>query len=320
MQIVILSRSAKVPSTRRLVEAAKARGHGVRVYDPVKVEMHLDGKSASLFHHQKRLRGCDVVIPRIGQSVNVYGLAVVNQWAVKGVALMNDAQAIAQARNKMRSLQLLSKNGIDIPATVMAREARDLKAMVKLVGGVPVLVKLLQGQDKSGMMVCETLQSLEAALEAVLGLGHQIIVQQYVRKRGQDLRVVVVGGEAVAAVRRLPRVGRMAHTLLRGARLEAVKLTEAQQFAAVKAAKLMGLEVAAVDLLDTRTGPKVFEVNASPAISLMEQATGVDVAGRIIERAEVLVAEAAGAGEGTVVNARGRLRVRAERQPRGTRA
>jgi ribosomal protein S6--L-glutamate ligase len=313
MQIVILSRSAKVPSTRRLVEAATQRGHEVRVYNPVKVEMHLDGRSASLFHRQAKVAGCDVVIPRIAQSVNIYGLAVVNQFAIKGVALMNDAQAIAQARNKMRSLQLLSKSGVDIPATVMARDARELKAMVKLVGGVPVLVKLMQGQDKSGVMVCESLQSLEAAMEAVLGLGHQIIVQQYVRKAGQDLRVFVVGGEAVAAVRRLPRVGRMAHTLLRGARLEGVALSSRQKRAAVKAASLMGLEVAAVDLLDTKVGPKVFEVNASPEICAMEAATGVDLAGRIIERTEQLVAA-------RKVNAPARLRVRGDRLPRGSRA
>jgi ribosomal protein S6--L-glutamate ligase len=203
---------------------------------------------------------------------------------------MNSAHGISQARNKMRVLQLLSSNGLDIPATVMARDAKDLKSMVKLVGGVPVLVKLLQGQDKTGVMVIESLQSLEAALEAVLGLGHQIVVQQYVRKGGQDLRVMVVGGEAVAAVRRRPRMGRMAHTLLRGARLEPYELSEQQRRAAVEAARLVGLEVAAVDLLDVKGSAKVFEVNASPAIGRMEAATGVDVASRIIERAERLAA------------------------------
>jgi ribosomal protein S6--L-glutamate ligase len=280
-----------IPSTRRLVEAAKARGHRVRVLDPLRVEMHLDGKSAALFYKRRKLRRFDVVIPRVAQSVNVYGLAVVNQFAIRGSALMNTAQGISQVRNKMRVLQLLSSNGVDIPATVMAREAKDLKSMVKLVGGVPVLVKLLQGQDRTGVMVIESLQSLEAALEAVLGLGHQIIVQQYVRKTGRDIRVLVVGGEAVASVHRRPRMGRMAHTLLRGARLEACELSEPQRRAAVEAARLVGLEVAAVDLLDVKGSPKVFEINASPAIVPMEAATGVDVAGRIIERAERLLAD-----------------------------
>jgi ribosomal protein S6--L-glutamate ligase len=293
MRLVVLSRSPTIPSTRRLLEAAKARGHRARVLDPVRVEMHLDGKRASLFYKRRKLRPFDVVIPRIAQSVNVYGLAVVNQFAIRGSALMNTAHGIAQVRNKMRVLQLLSSHGLDIPATVMARDAKDLKSMVKLVGGVPVLVKLLQGQDRTGVMVIESLQSLEAALEAMLGLGHQIIVQQYVRKSGQDIRVFVVGGEAVASVRRRPRMGRMAHTLLRGARLEACQLSEAQRRAAVEAARLVGLEVAAVDLLDVKGSPKVFEINASPAIVPMETATGVDVASRIIERAERLVAERA---------------------------
>lgn len=294
MRLCILSRSSVVPSTRRLVDTARARGHTVEVLDPLRVEIHLDGRQGSIFYKRKKMSRCDVLIPRIAQSVNIYGLAVLNQFDISGVTLMNNATAIAQARNKMRSLQLLSANGVEIPSTVMARDPKDLRSMVNLVGGVPVLVKLLQGQDKSGVMVCETLQSLEAALEAVLGLGHQIIVQQYVRKTGRDLRVLVVGGEAVAAVRRIPKVGRMAHTLLRGARLEKTTLSDAQREVAVRAASLMGLEVAAVDLLDVKGTPQVFEVNASPALGPMEAATGIDVAVKIIERAEVLYAQRSG--------------------------
>jgi ribosomal protein S6--L-glutamate ligase len=238
-----------------------------------------------------KLPPCDVVIPRIAQSINNYGLAVVNQFAMGGIPLLNTARAISESRNKMRSLQLLSAHGIDIPATVMARDAADLKAMVGLVGGVPVLVKLLQGQEKRGVMVCESLQSLEAALEAILGLGQNLVVQQYVKHSGQDVRVLVVGGRAVAAVRRRPRVGRLSYTLNRGARLEGHELTEAQRAAAEKTATLVGLEVAAVDLLDVQEAhPKVFEVNSSPAIPEMEAATGLDLAALIIERAEQLVA------------------------------
>jgi ribosomal protein S6--L-glutamate ligase len=290
MKITILSRSASIPSTRRLVEAARARGHQVRVLNPGRVEMHLDGRSGNLYYKRKKLPPCDVVIPRIAQSINSYGLAVVNQFGIRGVPLMNTAQAIAQSRNKMRSLQLLSANGIDIPATVMARDAADLKAMVGLVGGVPVLVKLLQGQEKHGVMVCESLQSLEAALEAVLGLGHNLMIQQYVKHTGQDVRVLVVGGKAVAAVRRRPRVGRLSHTLIKGARLESTELTEAWRVVAERTARLVGLEVAAVDLLDVKGKPKVFEVNSSPALPDMEDVTGMDLATPIIERAEQLVA------------------------------
>ena len=191
----------------------------------------------------------------------------------------------------MRCLQLLAANGVNIPATVMARSAGDLRAMVKLVGGVPVLVKLLRGQERRGVMVCESLASLEAALEAILGLGQDLILQQYVRRGGLDVRVLVVGGVAVAAVRRRPRMNRLAHTLNRGARLEPIALTEAQRSAAVKTAKLVGLEVAGVDLIDVRGQPKVFEVNSSPALAEMERATGLDLAGKIIARVEALVAE-----------------------------
>jgi ribosomal protein S6--L-glutamate ligase len=289
MKITILSRSGSIPSTRRLVEAARLRGHKARVLNPIKVEMYLDGASAKMFYRRKRLARCDIVIPRIAQSVSTYGLAVLNQFALADVPLLNSAQAIAQARNKMRSLQLLSSAGIDIPATVMARQAADLKAMVNLVGGVPVLIKLLQGQERHGVMVCETLQSLEAALEAVLGLGHNLIVQQYVHKTGQDIRVLVVGTEAIAAVRRRAAVGKLSKTLIRGARLEKIELTERQRRIAIEAARLIGLEVAAIDLLDVKDAPKVFEVNSSPALTEMEQATGIDLASIIIQRAEDLV-------------------------------
>jgi len=303
MRLTILSRSSRIASTARLAEAARQRGHAVRVLDPVQVEMHLDRDRAALYYHRRLLPRTDVVIPRIAQSTSAYGMAVVNQFALRGVPVLNSTHGISRARNKMRCLQLLASNGVNIPATVMARNAEDLRAMVKLVGGVPVLVKLLRGQERRGVMVCETLASLEAALEAILGLGQDLIVQQYVRRGGLDVRVLVVGGEAVAAVRRRPRMNRLAHTLNRGARLEPISLTEAQRTAAVRTAALVGLEVAGVDLIDVRGQPKVFEVNASPALTEMERATGLDLAGRIIVRAEGLLAEAAAlprAGRGVI--------------------
>ncbi|MGZ6162747.1 MAG: ATP-grasp domain-containing protein, partial [Myxococcaceae bacterium] len=233
----------------------------------------------------------DVVLPRIAQSITSYGLAVVNQYGMLGVPVMNTAAAIAHARNKMRCLQLLSAHGISVPATVMARSAGDLKAMVQLVGGVPVLVKLLGGGDERGVMVCETLNSLEAALEAILGLGHNLLVQEYVRKKGRDVRVLVVGGKALAAVRRRPRMNRLAQTLNRGARFERIPMTEAHARVAVEAARLMGLEVAAVDMLDVRGPPKVFEVHSSPGLAEMEKAVGEDLATPVILRAEQLARE-----------------------------
>ena len=291
MRLTILSRSIAVPSTARLVAAARARGHAVRVLDPVQVEMHLDGARGRLLYRRRRLALPDVVVPRIAQSVTSYGLAVVNQYGMLGVPVMNSAAAIAHARNKMRCLQLLSAHRIAVPATVMARSAEDLKAMVQLVGGVPVLVKLLGGGNDRGVMVCQTLNSLEAALEAILGLGHNLLIQEYVRKAGRDVRVLVVGGKPIAAVRRRPRMNRMAHTLNRGARFERIPMTEAQRRVATEASRLIGLEVAAVDMLDVQGRLKVFEVHSSPGLAEMEKAVGEDLATPVVVRAEQLARE-----------------------------
>jgi len=193
----------------------------------------------------------------------------------------------------MRSLQLLAAAGIPVPRTVMASDPSGLKEMVRLVGGVPVLVKLLSADEKGGVMVCESLQSLEAALEAILGLGQNIVVQQYLRgARGRDLRAMVVGGEVVAALRRRPARGRFSRTLRRGARFERAVLTPAQAQVAVEAARVLDLQVCAVDMLEVKGGPRVFEVNASPSISEAEAACEVDVAARIVERAVALASRA----------------------------
>lgn len=292
LKIVILSRSKEIPSTRRLYDAARGKGHLARVLDPTQLELHLGSKGAHLFRAGKRLPRPDVVIPRIAASVSTYGLAVVSHYALLDVVLMNDAQGIAQARNKMRALQRLSAQGIDVPATVMARDTSHLEERVGRVGGLPVVVKLVQGQGKPSVMICESMVSLRAALDAALGLGQNLVLQRYVRSKGLDLRVMVVGGEAVAAVRRTPRVGRLSTTLQTGARLRQVPLEQRMGQVAVEAARLVGLEVAAVDLLEARGRLEVFDINSSPALTEMEAATGVDLAGRIIDRAEALAARA----------------------------
>lgn len=274
IRLLILSRSLSIYSTRRLVEAARARGVRVRVINPVEVEMHLDGKTSHVYHRRKAIPRPDVVIPRIAQSISPYGLAVVNQFHLGGALILNPAESIAQSRNKMRSLQLLSSHGVDIPATIMARDSKSLKEMVSLVGGVPVLVKLLQGGERQGVMVCETMPSLEAATEALLGLGENLVIQQYVKEtRGKDIRALVVGGKVVAAARRIPRAGRLSRTLAKGARFEAVALPPSFEAAAIRAAELVKLDVAAVDLLDDRGNPRVFEVNSSPGLRDLESRT-----------------------------------------------
>lgn len=296
MRLTVLSRSTSIYTTRRLVEAGHARGLAVRVLDPLEVELGL-GQEPALYWKRRRFPRTDVVVPRIGLSIHQYGLAVVNQLELMGVPVLNGAYGIAASRNKMRSLQLLAAAGVRVPRTVMASNPSGLRDMVKLVGGVPVLVKLLSANERSGVMICESLQSLEAALEAILGLGQNIVVQQYLRgARGRDLRVLVVGGEVVAAMRRSPPVGRISRDLRRGAQFEKAELPASYARAAVAAARVMRLEVCAVDMLDVKGRPRVFEVNSSPSIREAETACGVDAAGRIVDRALVLAAARAAPG------------------------
>jgi ribosomal protein S6--L-glutamate ligase len=264
----------------------------VRVLDPAQVELGLGpGARPQLFHRSRAFPATDVAIPRIALSINQYGLAVVNQLGILGVPLLNGTQGISASRNKMRCLQLLSASGIRVPRTVMAAHPTGLKEMVKHAGGVPVLVKLLSANERGGVMICETMQSLESALEAILGLGQNIVVQQYVQEaKGRDLRALVVGGRVVGALRRRPAVGRISRTLARGARYDEAVLPPACARAAVVAARVVGLEVCAVDMLDVPGGPLVFEVNSSPGIREVEEACGVDAADAIIARAEALAA------------------------------
>jgi ribosomal protein S6--L-glutamate ligase len=287
VHVTILSRSAAIYTTRRLAQAARARGHRVRVLDPVQIQMGLGGPRPALHYRRGSFPRTDVVIPRIAHSINQYGLAVVNQLQLLGVPVLNSSAGISASRDKMRCLQLLAGRGIGVPRTMMANEASGLRDMVKHVGGLPVLVKLLSQSDKAGLMICETLQSLEAALEAVLGLGQDIVIQQYVKgSRAHDIRAFVVGGRVVTAIRRQPRVGFFTRNLKDGAQFERCALPAACAEAAVETARVVGLEVCAVDMLDGRGGPLVFEVNSSPGIREAEEASGVDVAGAILARAD----------------------------------
>ncbi len=293
MRLTILSRSPSIYTTRRIVEAARARGVSARVVDPVQVEMGLGDDAPALYWRRRRFPRSDVVVPRIGFSVHEYGLSVVSQLELMGVPVLNGAYGIAASRNKMRSLQLLAAAGIAVPRTVMASDPSGLKEMVRVVGGLPVLVKLVSANERSGVMICESLQSLESALEAILGLGHNIVVQQYLRgAKGRDLRVLVVGGEVLASMRRSAPVGRLARNLRHGAQFERVDLPDAYTRTAIEAARVMKLEVCAIDMLDVKGRPRVFEVNSSPSIREAESACGVDAAGRVLDRAMAL----AGAG------------------------
>jgi ribosomal protein S6--L-glutamate ligase len=293
VRLTVLSRSPKLHTTRRLLEAARALGHEARVVDPLEVELGLGGATPAVTWRRRRFPAADVVIPRIGPSIHQYGLTVVKQLELMGVPLLNGAAAIAASRNKMRCLQLLAAAGVPVPRTVMASDPSGLAELVRAVGGVPVLVKLFSADGKSGVLVCESLQSLEAALEAILGLGQNIMVQQYLAGgRGRELRAFVVGGRVVAALRRQRRGARGGPS--RGARLRAADLSPEQARIAAEAARVLGLEVCAVDMLDVKGGPRVFEVNGAPSIKEAEAACGVDVARLVVERAVVLAGERAG--------------------------
>lgn len=287
LKLVVLSRSRAIPSTKRLVDEAQALGHTVRVLNPSAVSVFL-GQKPSLLYKGRKVRVPEVVIPRIASSIASYGLSIVDQFAAHGALVLNSARAIGLSRNPARCLQRLASAGLPIPATVMSRDVSELQSMVERLGGVPVLVKLLAGSERRGVMLCESRQSLEAALEAVLGLGHNIVMQEYVREAQRDVRVFVVGGKALASVSRRPRAGRLARSLFRSAELEPCTLSDSLRHAAETAATLLELEVCAVDLLELKSGAEArpFEINASPALPEMEQATGVNLARAIVQHAE----------------------------------
>lgn len=284
MRFTVLSRSATVPSTARLVEEARERGHKVQVLNPVKVELVFDRDGQGVFYERKRVAVPDVVVPRLAGSIASYGLAVVEQFAMRGALVMNGARAIARSRNPMRFLQVLAANGLEIPPTHMVHEARDLDRLVKSVGGFPLFVKILRGTEKHGTMVCESKKSLQAALEAVLGLGHDLVLQQYLQG-GRDLRVLVLGGKAITAFEKVPgsKKKKKGSAKLRGALMTPVAARLAE-----RAAKALALELCTVEVLDGKDGAHVLEVNPTPALPEIEKATRLNVARLIVERAEAL--------------------------------
>lgn len=283
---IVLSRSRAIGSTRRLLEAAKARGFDARLIDPASCTLHVDGRKTRLLHRGRRVPDPRVVIPRIGRPAAAYGLAVLHHFELSGALAINPSESLSKSLDEMRTLQLLASLGIRVPRTVLGSEVRSIKELVSQVGGVPVLVRLLRGGDRRAVMVCETMPSLEAALEVLLGLGQNVLVQPYVRREGdRDVRALVVGERVVCAVRRIPRAGTLSRTLERGAQFESIGISEVLADTAVRAARAMDLQVAAVDILDEEGGPKVFEVNGSPALVALERATGLDLAGTIVDHA-----------------------------------
>jgi ribosomal protein S6--L-glutamate ligase len=290
VRIAVLSRNPKLYSTGRLVEAARARGHEAEVIDPIACVLMIARKTHKIFHRGKEVRGFDVVIPRIGASITDYGLAVLTHFERENVPSVNPAIAISRSRDKLRALQYLSAHDVGIPRTAMAREPKAIRAAVDAVGGTPVIIKLLQGTQGVGVMLAESAEAVESTLDTLWGLGQNIILQEFITEsRGRDVRAIVVGGEVVAAMRRTARKGDFRSNLHRGGAGERAELSREYAQAALDSARIMGLGVAGVDMLESAHGPRVIEVNSSPGLRGVERATGVDVAQQIVAHAEGLV-------------------------------
>lgn len=288
MRILILSRRRTLYSTRRLVETARKLGHRAIVLDPLDCFIVCGRRSPTIYHKntRRRLDQVDVVLPRIGASITEYGLAVVRQFSIMGIPIVNNSVPIARSRDKLRSLQLLSQHDIDIPRTVMARSPSQVARALEAVGGPPVILKLIQGTQGVGVMLAETLPSLEAILDTLWGLGQNILIQEFIAEsRGRDIRALVVGGRVVGAMRRTARVGEFRSNIHRGGAGRIIALSDEFQRVAVKASEVMGLHVAGVDLLESKDGPKVIEINSSPGFEGLEGATGQDIARDILEYA-----------------------------------
>ena len=287
MKIAILSRNANLYSTKRLKDAAKERGHDAIVVDFLRCVVSIASRRPTVSHHATDLTGVDAVIPRIGVSHTFYGTAVVRQFEMMGVYSVNESQAIVRARDKLRSMQLLARKGIGLPVTGFAHNPKDIQALIDIAGGAPLVVKLLEGTQGIGVVLCETAKAAESVIEAFRGLNANILVQEFIKEAGgADLRCFVVGDKVVAAMKRQGAPGEFRSNLHRGGSAEKIKLSPEERSTAKRAAKAVGLRVAGVDSLRSNLGPVVMEVNSSPGLEGIEVSTGVDVAGAIIEYIE----------------------------------
>lgn len=287
VKIGILSRNSKLYSTRRLVEAARERGNEVEVIDYARTHMNITAHNPKIFLGTKDLSGFDAVIPRIGASYTFFGTAVVRQFEMMGVYSVNESVAISRSRDKLRSLQLLARKGVGLPVTGFARDPKATADLIKVVGGAPLVVKLLEGTQGVGVVLTETDKAAESVIEAFRGLDANILVQEFIKEAGgADIRCLVIGDKVVAAMKRQGAEGEFRSNLHRGGSATIIRLTPEERATAVRAAKVMGLSVAGVDLLRSNHGPVIMEVNSSPGLEGIETATKKNVAGSIIAHIE----------------------------------
>ncbi|KUJ72533.1 30S ribosomal protein S6--L-glutamate ligase [Thiomicrospira sp. WB1] len=283
MNIAILSRNAKLYSTRRLIEAAEERGHTVKVIDALRCYMNITANNPKVHYKGEVLDGFDAIIPRIGASITFYGTAVLRQFEMMGVYPLNESVAISRSRDKLRSLQLLSRRGVGLPVTGFAHSPDDVNDLLQSVGGAPVVIKLLEGTQGKGVVLAETHSAAESVIEAFQGLKANILVQEFIQEaKGADLRCFVIGGKVVASMKRQAKEGEFRSNLHQGGSATLTRITPEERATAVRAAKIMGLNVCGVDLLRSNHGPVVMEVNSSPGIEGIETATNKDIAGQII--------------------------------------
>jgi ribosomal protein S6--L-glutamate ligase len=284
VKIAILSRKKTLYSTQRLIEAAQQRGHDVQVIDTLRCYMNIASHKPEIHYRGENLEDFDAVIPRIGASITFYGTAVVRQFEMMGVFTLNKSVAIARSRDKLHSLQLLSRKGIGLPVSGFAHSPDDIEDLIKMVGDAPVVIKLLEGTQGIGVVLAETHQAAESVIEAFMGLKANILVQEYIKEAGgADIRCFVVGDKVVAAMQRKAKAGEFRSNLHRGGTASLIKITPEERSTAVRAAAAMGLNVAGVDMLRSNHGPVVMEVNSSPGLEGIETATGKDIAGMIID-------------------------------------
>ena len=287
MKIVILSRNQHLYSTKRLVEAGEKKGHEMLVVDHSKCDLVIEKKRPAIFYKGNLLEHVDAVIPRIGASVTFYGTAVVRQFEMMKVFTAIESQALVRSRDKLRSLQILSRAGLGLPKTVFTNYSRNVKDIVKSVGGAPVVIKLLEGTQGLGVVLAETENAAESVIEAFNGLKARVIVQEFIAEaKGSDIRAFVVDGVVIGAMKRQGKKGEFRSNLHRGGTASVIELTEDEENAALKAARVMGLGIAGVDMLQSNHGPLILEVNSSPGLEGIEAATGKDIANSIIRYVE----------------------------------
>jgi ribosomal protein S6--L-glutamate ligase len=284
MRIALLSTNGRLYSTRRLMEAGKERGHEMLLLNHRRCYMNITSHRPSVHYKGEAVTGIDAIIPRIGASVSFYGTAVVRQFEMMGVYSLNESLAISRSRDKLRALQLLARRGIGLPVTGFASAPDDTEDLLSFVGGAPVVIKLLEGTQGVGVVLGETKKAAESVIEAFRGLNANFMVQEFIKEAGNsDIRCLVVGNKVVAAMKRTGKEGDFRSNLHRGGSATLVKITPEERSTAVRSAKIMGLNVAGVDLLRSNHGPVVMEVNSSPGLEGIENATGKDVAGSIIQ-------------------------------------